>query len=201
MQLITNPASPFCRKVEIVLLETGLNTEVEYCGAKANPLDTPAMIAEANPIGKIPALIPENGRAIYDSRVICRYLDDRAKAGLYPAEGLWDALTLEATGDAICDSGVAMVYEGRFRPPERQHAPWVEGQWSKIERSLDALSGRFMPLLEGPLNIGQIAVACGLGYLDFRHADRDWRAGRDDLAAWYATFLERPALAATIPHD
>ena len=108
-------------------------------------------------------------------------------------------LTLEATGDGICDAAVLMVYEGRSRPAEMQYTPWVDGQWTKIERALDTLEDRWLSLLEGPLNIGQIAVACALGYLDFRLSERDWRASHPKLADWYAGFGQRPAMQSTKP--
>ena len=185
MQFFTNPASPFCRKVEVILTETGQRDDVEFVAATGNPLDSPQLVAQKNPMGKIPVLVREGGEPIYDSRVICRYLDDRANSGLYAADKQWEILTLEATGDGICDAAVLMVYEGRTRPVEKHHAPWIEGQWAKIERSLDALGSHWMPLLRGRLNAGQISVACALGYLDFRHGDREWRKGRRELAAWF----------------
>ena len=151
-------------------------------------------------LGKIPALVRDNGQVIYDSRVICRYLDDRAKAGLYPSgPALWETMVLEATADGILDAALLMVYEWRIRPEEVRYAPWVEGQWAKVDRALDVLETRWMAHLEGPLDMGQIAVACALGYLDFRHADRDWRAGRPHLAAWEAEFAARPSMQASRP--
>lgn len=199
MKLVSSAASPFVRKVRVVLIETGQTDDVEIVPVKTTPMATDAQVAAANPIGKIPALIRDDGPAIYDSRVICRYLNDRAGASLYPGTRIWDVLTLEATGDGMSDAAVLMVYEVRSRPEEKRHAPWVDGQWAKIERAMSALEDRWMGLLEGPLNIGQIAVGCALGYLDFRHADRDWRAGHPGLAAWAAEFGKRPAMHDTEP--
>ena len=153
-----------------------------------------------NPLGKIPTLERDDGPALYDSRVICRYLDDLAGGRLYPEKPrLWETLTLEATGDGIMEAAVLMVYEERTRPEEQRFAPWVEGQWAKIARALDALEARWLAHLAGPLDAGQIAVGCALGYVDFRHAARDWRAGRPGLAAWEARFAARPAMQATRP--
>jgi glutathione S-transferase len=92
-----------------------------------------------------------------------------------------------------------MVYEGRTRPEELRYTPWVEGQWAKIERALDALESRWMSLLQAPVNIGQISVACALGYLDLRHEERNWRAQRPALADWYAVFCERRSMLETHP--
>jgi len=201
MQLFTNPASPFCRKVDVVLKETGQAGDVNLFTLKANPLGSPEELAAVNPIGKIPTLVAENGQPLYDSRVICRFLNDRAGGSLYPEASLWDVLTVEATGDGMCEGAVLMVYENRFRPEDIRFGPWVEGQWAKIQRSLDVLETQWMPLLNGPLNAGQIAVGCALGYLDFRHGDRDWRTGRDGLAAWFEEFSKRPSMTETLPSD
>jgi glutathione S-transferase len=183
----------------VVLHETGLVNEVELIPAAVSPVTTGDPALERNPLGKIPTLVTDDGVALYDSRVITRYLDDRAGSGLYGAAGAWDVLTLEATGDGICDAGVAIVYEARFREEEMRNQAWLDGQWGKVERTLDALGTRWADHLEGPLDIGQIAVGCALGYLDFRLPERDWRQGRDGLAAWYARIAERPAFAATTP--
>lgn len=199
MQLFTNPASPFCRKVEIVLHETGQHDAVERKSVAGHPTDPGTLPTTVNPIGKIPTLVRDDGPAVYDSRVISRYLDDRFSAGLYPAGRIWDVLTLEATGDGISDAAVLMIYEIRSRPEEKRHQPFVDGQWAKIARALDALEERWISLLNGPLNAGQISVACALGYLDFRHAVRDWRAGHPELAAWFKRFEQRPSMQATLP--
>ena len=92
-----------------------------------------------------------------------------------------------------------MVYETRIRPEDKRYAPWVEGQWAKVDRALDVLENRWIDHLNGPLDMGQIATACALGYVDFRHASRDWRKGRPKLAAWFEAFSRRPSMQATIP--
>ncbi|MBC7156447.1 MAG: glutathione S-transferase [Rhodobacteraceae bacterium] len=200
MRLYHAPASPYVRKVMIVLLETGQAGDVALVPATGTPLDPATMPVAHNPLGKVPTLERDDGPALYDSRVICRYLDDRAGAGLYPpAPRLWEVLTLEATGDGITDAALLMVYESRVRTEEMRSPAWVEGQWAKIARTLDALEGRWMAHLAGPLDAGQIAVAAALGYLDFRLGGRDWRAGRPALSAWFARFSERESLRATLP--
>ena len=200
MRLYHSATSPYVRKVMVLLLESGNEGRVDLVAAAGTPLDSGTMPLSQNPLGKIPALERDDGPAIYDSRVICRYLDDRFGTGLYPAGArLWDTLTLEATADGMLDAAVLMVYEGRIRPAELAYQPWLEGQWAKIARALDALEQRWMPALTGKLDMGQIAVGCALGYLDFRHAARDWRNGRPQLAAWYAEFGDRPAMRATQP--
>jgi glutathione S-transferase len=152
-----------------------------------------------NPVGRIPVLTRPDGPALIDSRVICRYLDDRAGGRLYPAAALWDVLTLESLADGMTDSAVSMRYELAMRPAGQQSPEWIAAQWGKIAHGLDALGDRWSSHLAGPFNAGQIAVACLLGYLDFRHADRGWRQGRVGLADWFSTVSERPSLADTVP--
>lgn len=201
MQLFTSPTTPFGRKVMVLIRESGLRDRIEECGVAGTPLDPGSMPLDQNPLGKIPALVPVGGgTAIYDSRVICRYLDDLSGAGLYPAaDALWPVLTLEATADGMMEAAVLMVYEARLRPEELRYAPWVEGQWLKISRALDAVESRWMGLLEGELTMAHIAVGVALGYLDFRHADRNWRQGRPQLAAWEKAIAARPSMAETCP--
>ena len=200
MRLYFSPTSPYVRKVMVLLHETGQIGDVELVAGSGNPVDPAGAPLDANPLGKVPALERPDGPALYDSRVICRYLDDRAASGLYP-EGarLWDTLTVEATGDGILDAALLMVYEGRIRPEELRYGPWVEGQWAKVDRALDALETRWVAHLQGPLDAGQIAVGCALGYLDFRHDARDWRNGRPRLAGWFAGFNARASMRATVP--
>lgn len=198
MQLLSSPASPFARKCRVTLQELGLS-DVTVRDVHANPMGGEEEVNAANPSGKIPSLIRDDGPALYDSRVITRFLNDHADGTLYPQARLWDVLALEANADAIMEAAVGIVYERRLRPEELWYAPWMDAQWTKVTRSLDALEARSMPLLQGPLNAAQIAVGCALGYLDFRHADRDWREGRPALTAWAESFAARPAMAGTAP--
>ncbi|MEM8655303.1 MAG: glutathione S-transferase [Pseudomonadota bacterium] len=198
MKLLMAGPSPFVRKVLVLLHETGQADDVETVIVTAAPGGTDATLKAANPVGKIPALVREEGPTLYDSKVICRYLDDRAGAGLYPDKG-WDTLVLEATADALMEAAVLMIYEKRFRPEEIWSRDWIEAQWGKVEGALDALNARWMSHLAGPMDIGHIGVGCGLGYLDFRHGDRDWRKGREALATWYESFAARPSMQVTEP--
>lgn len=199
MKLISAGPSPFVRKVRVLLHETGQSGDVEIVEVTTTPLNASPDVIAANPTGKIPALIRPDGPALYDSRVITRYLDARATAGFYPDTRLWETLTLEATADAIMDAGVLMVYEHRVRPEDKVFDGWIEAQWSKIARSLDAVNARWMSHLAGPLDMGHIAMGCALGYLDFRHDTRNWRRGNDALANWYESFSKRESMAATRP--
>lgn len=200
MRLFFSPASPFVRKVRVVLLETGQDDAVELVPVNGTVTEPGTMPLAQNPLGKIPALERPGGGTLYDSRVICRFLDDRGEGRLYPAPPrLWESLTLEATADGIMEAGVLIVYEARIRPEEMIYPPWVEAQWTKIARTLDALEGRWLSHLAGPLDIGQVALGCALGYLDLRMPERNWRQGRSGLADWQARFAARPAMVATAP--
>ncbi|MEO9515033.1 MAG: glutathione S-transferase [Paracoccaceae bacterium] len=198
MKLLMSPASPFVRKVLVLLHETKQIDDVVMQSVQAGIGNTEAALKAANPVGKIPALVRDEGPTLYDSRVICRFFDARAGAGFYPDNG-WDSLVLESTADALMDAAVLMVYEARFRPEEKQSVEWIENQWIKVEGALNALNSRWLSHLEAPLDIGHIAVASALGYLDFRHDARNWRVGRDGLANWFERFSDRDSMRATVP--
>jgi len=199
MKLIMSPASPFVRKVRVILREGELTGLVAEHPVFTTPLATPQEVRAANPTGKIPVLVREDGPAIHDSRVITRFLDDRFELGLYPKSRLWEVLTLEAMADGIMDAAVLMVYEHRFRPEPLWFADWTEAQWGKVTGGLDAIENRWMSHLAGPLNATQIAVGCALSYLDLRHPGRAWRDGRPALADWHAAFAARPSMVETAP--
>jgi glutathione S-transferase len=197
MKLLMSPASPFVRKVRVVLRELDLLDHVQEVNVTTTPLASDPAVIAANPTGKIPALVRDNGPAIYDSRVITRFLDDHAGGMLYPQARIWDILTLEATADAIMEAAVLMTYEARLRPEAQQSSDWVEAQWGKASRAISAINTRWMSHLNGPLDIGQIGVACALSYVDLRHDARGWRHGNDALAAWHADFMARDSMAQT----
>ncbi|KGM50229.1 glutathione S-transferase [Pseudooceanicola atlanticus] len=199
MKLFHSPASPFVRKVMVVLHETDQLDKVELIPTATTPVATNPDLKAANPLGKLPALIRDDGPTVYDSRVICRYLDNLGGGTLYPEARVWDVLTLEATADGLMEAAVLMVYEHRVRPEDKVFDGWVEAQWGKAMGAVQAINDRWMGHLAGPMDAGQIGVACALGYLDFRHPDRDWRVACPDLAAWYAKMQDRPSIAATAP--
>ncbi len=190
-------ASPFARKVRIAASLLGLDKEMEV--KLADPMDPNDDLRRQNPLGKIPVLLAENGEAIYDSRVIVEYLDQRAGGGkIIPREprARLEALRLEALADGIADSCLLLVYEGRFRAAEKREAKWLELQEGKIVRGLALLESAPPPLATPP-TVGQIALACLLGYRDLRFAGT-WRKDHPRLVAWLDKFAAQvPAFAET----
>ncbi|KAF0676421.1 glutathione S-transferase [Profundibacterium mesophilum] len=199
MQLFHAAASPFVRKVMVVLHETAQLAEVACVPATVSPVGQEGAAHAHNPLGKIPVLTRPDGPALYDSRVICRYLGERAGGALYPAPRIWEVLTLEALADGMMDAAISITYEGRLRPEGGRSQDWIAGQWGKIDRALDALEEGWMSHLAGPLDIGQIAVGCALGYLDFRHDTKDWRQGHGALARWFERFEQRASMRESRP--
>ncbi|MEM1363730.1 MAG: glutathione S-transferase [Pseudomonadota bacterium] len=202
MTLYHSPTSPYVRKVMMVLIETDQLADVQISPAAGTPLDSTNMPLSQNPLGKIPVLTRPDGPALFDSRVICRYLDDRAGTGLYPkGEAIWASLTFEALCDGVLDAAIAMVYEKRLRSEGSHSDPVLDGYWSKIDRALASVEERWMSHLTRPKKITSITLGAALGYLDFRHSARDWRASRPELANWFTTFSVRDAFVQTAPPE
>jgi len=199
MKLLYAPASPFVRKVRVMMIESGIDDRVDLVETMTTPVDTPADLIAGNPLGKIPCLLTDDGEGIYDSRVICEYLDATIGDGrMFPADGAarWSALRRQALGDGMMDAGVAARYESFLRPEDRRWDGWYDAQIAKIDRAAAAMAAE-VGTLAATVDIGTIACACALGYLDFRFADLGWRDGRAELADWYAGFAERASMAQT----
>lgn len=193
--------SPYVRKVRAVAIELGLDDRIELLERGITPVSPEAVLNADNPLGKIPCLITDNGDAIYDSRIICSYLDSLASGkSLYPSEGdaRWTALRREALADGILDAAVGCRYETFLRPKEQQWDEWIAGQQGKFSRGLDRLESEAGSFGDA-VDIGTIAAACACGYMDFRYADDRWRDSRPTLAAWFDTFSKRPSMATTAP--
>ncbi|SHJ74429.1 Glutathione S-transferase [Roseomonas rosea] len=199
MKVYFSPASPFVRKVMVCAQELGL--EVERLPSQAHPVERDRVIVADNPLGQVPTFFADDGTVLYDSRVICEYLDAVAGGGrLFPAPGpgRWRALVEQSLGDGLIDAALLARYEAVVRPAEARFEPWVGGQMDKIAVALDRMQ-EWAPSLRGRVDIGTITLGCALGYLDFRFPDLDWRGGRDALAGWYAEFGRRPSMAASAP--
>jgi glutathione S-transferase len=198
MILRSTPASPFGRKVRIAISLLNLDNDVKV--EAADPTNAADSLRQQNPLGKIPALIAEDGIVYYDSRVILDYLDDRAGGGkILPraSAARLAALRLQALCDGILDASILTVYESRWRKPETHEPKWVDHQAGKVARGLAALEAAPPALDSGLPNVGQIALACVCGYRDLRF-DGDWRADHPRLVAWLDAFAAKvPAYAAT----
>jgi glutathione S-transferase len=197
MTLRTSFGSPFGRKARIAVSVLGFDGKIKV--EEASTQDDKDPLPQQNPLGKIPVLILDDGSTLFDSPVVLEYLDAIAGGGkILPKDTKprFDALRLEA--DGILDAGILIVYEGRYRPPEMAVKGWLDRQSGKIARALTALEGA-PPSLGSPPNVGEITLACALGYLDFRFKG-EWRKSHPRLVAWLDTFSARvPAFAATVP--
>ena len=201
MKLFYSVNSPYARKARIIIHELGLKPRVE---GVVITLPADAKFRAINPLGKIPALILDDGSAIYDSPVICEYLDELGDGPFFPrakllreAQGRWRALTLQALGDGLADAVVRRNQERRL--PENKHSNEViERQTRAIEATFAALD-RMAPKFPAEPTIGELAVACAIGYLDLRVPEDGWRARYPRLAAWVEVFSQRPSAQATKP--
>ena len=197
MILRSRPASPFGRKVRIASSILGLDDSIQI--QPADPTDARDSLRDQNPIGKIPVLITKDGVVLYDSRVIVEYLDHRAGGGrIIPAQApaRFEALRLQALADGIMDASILEVYEARWRVADKHEPKWLEHQAGKIARGLAVLEAE-PPGLDSTPHVGQIAVACALGYRDLRFEGL-WRKQHPRLVTWLDAFAAAvPAYAQT----
>ncbi|MGO4404199.1 glutathione S-transferase [Bosea sp. RAF48] len=193
--LRSSPASPFGRKVKLAALELGLMDRIEIVAADTTDPSDP--LRQQNPLGKIPTLILEDGTTLFDSRVILDYLDHISGGRLIPSgQERFLQLRLQALADGIADAALLQVYEGRFRPEEGRNPNWLSHQEGKVARGLAALEAEPPAFPDRP-RIGEIALACALGYLDLRFEGK-WRAAHPKLVAWLDDFAARvPAFETT----
>lgn len=200
MKLFFSPFSPYVRKVRVCAIERGLADRLELVDTTLSPVAPNDELNRCNPLGKIPALMLEDGTTLFDSRVICEYLDTLHKRRkLLPGGAMrWNALRLQALADGILDAAVITRYETFLRPPQYRWPAWIDGQTAKLRRGLDILEQE-APEFNQQSTIGNIAVACALGYLDFRFGDQDWRGDRPILAKWYERFSRRESMRLTAP--
>lgn len=198
MQLFYSPTSPYARKCRVVARERGLMAELQEI--LCNPMEDPPELQAKNPLGKVPALVLDDGTALFDSPVIAEYLD-----GLGAAERMirsessarFKVLTAAALGQGVTDAAFNVTMEGRR--PEGERSPAAVARWrAAILRGLDQMTDHIQGQ-PGALTMGHVACACALGYLDLRHGDLGWRDGRGDLADWFAAFDARPSMRETDP--
>ncbi len=200
MKLYYSLASPYARKVRMTALEVGLADNLDMVVTDA--WSVTQGLPQDNPLCKVPTLVLADGTPLFDSPVICEYLDSQAGGRLitlFPPAGpaRWTALRLQALGDGLCDAAVLRRLE-TMRPENLRSADWIARQTAAMVRSYDTLES-WVDDLSGPVTIGTLAVATALGYLDLRFGSDDWRAGRPRLTAWFQEASRRPSFEATKP--
>lgn len=201
MKLLYSQTSPFARLVRLCADELGLTDQIALEPVTVTPTTASADVAGSNPLTKIPTLVLDDGTALFDSRVIVAYLDTVGDRALAPREGpaRWTVATELAQAIGLLDAALLARYEDYFRPEPLRWDEWREGQLGKVRRALDAFEGSKRSA--GPdLTVADIAVACALGYVDFRFPGENWREGRPRLAAFQAEFARRPIWAVTDPN-
>jgi glutathione S-transferase len=201
MKLWYSPPSPFARKVSAAAIELGLSARIDLVELPVAPTKINPEFGLTNPLMKVPALATDDGAVLYDSRVICEYLDALAGGGkLFPVSGSarWDALRRQALGDGILDAGILRRYELALRPEAMRWPEWLRGQQAKIDLALDAAERDAGAWGDG-FDIGHITIGCALHWLDFRFGDFHWRESHPRLAQWLERVALRPSMATTMP--
>lgn len=195
--LLYQTHSPFARKALVFALECGLGDRIEVIHQETSPTNRNDRVFAANPLGKVPVLILPDGMALFDSDVICEYLDSlHTGRKLIPATGAerWKALRLQALAQGMCDAGVLYRWETNRRPENLRYPPLAEGQKTKMIGAFDYLESELDP--KESINGGHIALATGLDWIAFREL-ADFRTGRPRLSQWYEDFCDRPSMTQT----
>jgi len=199
MKLFYAPPSPYVRKCLVVAHELGLRERIELVPAAAHPVNRDQGVVAHNPLGKIPTLIGDDGTVLYDSRVICEYLNREADGNLFPGGAAhWNAMVEQALADGILDAAVLARYENALRPEALRWTDWTSGQLEKVSSGLAEIERR-VTIFDDRVDIGTIAVGCALGYLDFRFASLGWRGQCPNASRWFERFGARASMVATRP--
>ena len=202
MKLRYSPTSPYVRKVSITAIEAGLADKIE--NVATDPWSAETDLGQSNPIGKVPCLVTDTGDPIYDSPVICEYLDSlNGGPKMFPedTDTRFKALTLAAAGDGMLDAGVLLLIETMRRPEELRWDWWTERQTTVVNRCMDVSDAAAdgMATTDGPITIAEIAIGAGLGWIDLRFPNLGWRKDRPALADWFDKISERPSFEQTVP--
>jgi glutathione S-transferase len=200
MKLYYSATSPFVRKCLVSAHELGLRERIELLPAAPHPVNRDRALVARNPLGKVPTLITDDGAVLYDSRVICEYLNSLGDGHLLAERGAqrWRVSCDEALADGILEAAVLVRYETFARPEALRWKDWIDGQMDKVACGLIEIEQR-AGTLEQRIDLGTIAIGCALGYLDFRFAALDWKNSHPKTAAWYARFAARESMQATRP--
>lgn len=187
----------------VVAHETGQIADLELHFSGTTPIAPEPALQASNPLGKIPALVLDDGSCLFDSRVICEYLAGKAgDVAVFPPAGprRWEALTQQALGDGLLDAALLARYEYLMRPEGQRSNEWRAAQLGKVEMALERIEA-LAPDLGGAVTIGAITLGCALGYLDFRFPELAWRTNRPFADRWFTDFSARPSMTATHPRD
>lgn len=200
MKIYFSPASPFVRKCMVVAHELGIADRIEKLPSAAGPVKRDVQIIENNPLGQVPTFLCDDGTALYDSRVICEYLNAQRSGAIFPPDGpaRWLRLTELALGDGMTAAALLARYETVLRPEALRWNEWTEGQLGKVYSGLAWLESA-APGFGARADIGTIAFGCALGYMDFRFPNIDWRARAPGTARWFDAFNQRASMQATLP--
>lgn len=200
MKLHHTATSPFVRKCLVVAHELGLRERIEIVPANPHPVSRDRALIALNPLGQVPTLVTDDGAVLYDSRVICDYLNELGGGAILPGEGdaRWSALRDQALADGVTNAALLVRYETTARPEAQRWADWIAGQLDKIACGLVEIEGRASDFGER-VDIGTIAFGCALGYLDFRFASLNWRDRHPNAAAWFEWFGGRESMVTTRP--
>jgi glutathione S-transferase len=200
MKLFYSQTSPFVRKCLVSAHELGIAERLELVPAAAHPINRDRSVVDKNPLGKIPTLVTEEGQALFDSRVICEYLNALGDGHLLPAAGeaRFTVLADQALADGLMDAAVLARYESVLRPENLRWSDWSGGQMQKVISTLADFERR-AAAREGRIDLGTIALGCALGYLDFRYAELGWRERHPSMARWYEQFAARESMTKTRP--
>jgi glutathione S-transferase len=201
MKLTFSPASPFARKVRIAAIELGLIDKIEFVPTSVAPAQPNDEYSKITPLKKLPVLITDNGDVILDSYVIVEYLDELAGGGkLIPLNGpdRWRVKSDHALLQGMLDSMLLCRYERMVRPQELKWQAWSDDHWNRAWSGMARFNEK-TDVLSRPLDIAQIALACVLGYADFRYADCGWRKAYPNLDAFHERMLSRPSIRISLP--
>jgi glutathione S-transferase len=200
MKLLYSPASPYARCCLVHAHEVGLADQIELVNTAASPVVMNPELAKANPLAKVPTLMLDDGSALYDSRVICAWLDAHAKGPtmIPPGPARWAVERTVALANGILDAGILVRYELALRPADKHWPEWIANQSKKALQGLDVLNAE-CGSWSATIDLGQIATACALGWLEFRKPVGEMRATRAKLFGWYDQFCKRPSMQATEP--
>jgi glutathione S-transferase len=199
MKLYYSATSPFVRKCLVSALELGLE-RIELVPAAPHPVNRDRALIAHNPLGKVPTLIADDGTVLYDSRVICEYLNTLGDGHLLPerSSARWTVYRDQALADGLMEAAVLVRYETFARPESLRWKDWIDGQMDKVTCSLAEIEQR-AAILDQRIDLGTIAIGCALGYLDFRFASLGWKNAYPKTAAWFGRFAARESMLATRP--